>query len=195
MTPRQIIAFTLFVLTTLGFSGCGRDCKKARSQILQPTQEVLRYLDTQPDAEGLALVGCPLIIQKFSHVLAGASAIRSLAESRFSQASSQCLRWDYDYRYVCYPRHDPRYPPSCYRERFEYCADWQVASGQDSEYARAIGVSHELDLMFVRASRMCGDAFSGNYPGALSASRELKSYLEARVKPDSEAVYAEACGG
>jgi hypothetical protein len=92
-----VSAMSLAVLA----SGCGRQCKKAREEILNPTQTVMSYLATNPSGADLANGGCTMILGQFQNVPDGANVIRRIAENRFTHTNSYCLRWEHGTRMSC----------------------------------------------------------------------------------------------
>lgn len=197
-----ILLFTLSLLMLL--SGCGKQCKKARNQIIKPTNIVLNYLASDPSGETLANSGCSMILKQFKDIPKGANVIRKLADSRFTHTNARCLYWNTGYHYRCYPRHyatgrPPYHPPhhnqpSCYYEPYRYCGQWQYDTVQEPGYAQAIEFSQELDEMYAKTHHMCGQAAAGNQPEAYDESRSLLYFLRTEVKPDGDTVYAMACG-
>jgi hypothetical protein len=173
-------------------TGCGRQCKKAREEILEPAQVVTAYLQANPDGETLAMTGCPMILTQFERLPHGARVIRRIAETRFTHTESHCLYWRTEYRYDCRYA-GPYRRPVCHAYPYTYCGQWEYDVIREPGYATAVELSQKLDDLYARTHRMCGQASAGNYDGAYRESRELLAYIVGEVKPDGDRVYALAC--
>lgn len=180
-------------------TGCGRQCKEARRDILEPTDAVISYLETNPSGEELKESGCPLILEQMESIPSGAELIRSIAERRFSHTNSYCLRWETSTRLVC--NHHARHgrgrwhrPGHCWSERYNYCVAWEYDHVREPGYAEAMDLSTNLEVMADRANQACESAASGDTTGAYDESRALLAYILTDVKPTGDRVYAMACG-
>lgn len=189
----HFFTLSLAFISTVGLTACGRQCKQTKERVIDPTQSLMTYLATNPAAAELAQFGCPKILNHIQFLPSGAQTIRSLAQSRFSHANSDCIDWLEDYRYRCYSRKLDQLPV-CYRERYRYCSQWTPDTAPDPRYEHALELSRKIDETYSRTQRMCGSALAGQYGDAHAASRDLLHYLSTEVKPESAVVYAQACG-
>lgn len=194
-------AIILFVAATaVASTGCARKCKKAREDVLEPTQRVMTYLQTQPDGEDLAFDGCPQIVEDFENLPKGARNIRKIAESRFADTTRTCLWWERSYRTRCEtrwrrgPRGRGRRYTHCYSVPYTYCARWQYDRHERPGYKVAMELADDIEEMHRRSHDMCGEAAGGHYDEAESQSRELLRFITGEVKPSGDRVYAMACG-
>ncbi len=88
----RLIVLAAMSALTMAATGCGRECKRARTQIIEPTQRTAAYLVTQPTGQALAAEGCANILEDLSNVPAGADRIRRLAQDRYTSSRAYCAR-------------------------------------------------------------------------------------------------------
>jgi len=191
------LAVVLLVVAT----GCGKNCKKAREDIIQPTEGVMSYLRTNPSGQALAAAGCDWILDQFEQIPEGADIVRKIAETRFTHTNSRCLYWVPAQRMHCTypPAHGPRPPgyqprPQCWYEHYNYCGRWDHSIVQEPGYAEAMELSRDLDVMYDRAQRACATANAGDFAGANYQARQLLRFIRNEVKPNGDRVYQLACG-
>ncbi len=187
LTPTLILA--------LSGAGCGKQCREAKKAILEPTDRVVQYLNTRPSGDELANAGCTLILSEFEKLPEGAATVKRIADERFSHTESRCIRWERADRYVCRYYGGPHYRyRRCRWEPYSYCAAYDTDFVEEPGYREAVELSRNLDLTFERAQKLCRLAETGDLTGAEFASRDLLTFLTTEVRPDSDRVYAMACG-
>jgi hypothetical protein len=181
----------------LAFHGtaCGKQCREAKEAILEPTDRVVQYLSTRPTGEELANAGCTLILSEFERLPEGAATIKRIADERFKHTESRCVRWERADRYVCRYSGGPYYRyRHCRWEPYSYCGAYDTDLIEEPGYREAVELSRNLDLTFERTQKLCRLAETGDSIGAEFASRDLLAFLTSEVRPDSDRVYAMACG-
>ena len=195
--PRVALLLALILVGT----GCARQCRQAKESILQPTQSVAGYLQTQPSGLELANAGCTLMLSQFEKLPEGAATIKRIADQRFSHTESHCVRWERSERYVCeYFEHGSPYGGPYYRHRrchwepYSYCVAYDTDLIEEPGYREAVQLARNLDLTYERTQKLCRQAESGDFNGAEFASRDLLQFLKEEVRPSSDRVYALACG-
>lgn len=181
---------TLAVSTAVFASGCRINCKRATQELMTPTVNVMAYLNTNPSGQQLAENGCSLILGQFAKVPRGTERVRRLAENRWSHSRSYCLDWRTSYHYRC----DHWRYIRCQWEPYTYCVQWQTDIIREPGYALAVELSKDLDAMYDKAHRLCGQAAAGHYEEAYRMSREFLEFLATEVKPEGDQVYGMACG-
>ena len=151
--------------------------EEVHEQVLNPTYQILDYLETNPSGAELAKNGCALILRKAEEIPDGVDKVREIADSRYSVTHRRCIRsytsMDYGGRYFSHHGHHGHhgfYGPSPY----ESCALWQYDTTRDPNYGNVIELSQQMDLMYSQANHLCGEAAQGNLDGAQAEARGLK---------------------
>jgi hypothetical protein len=194
-----LIQLTAFLLVAASGTGCAKQCRQARDTILEPTQAVAGYLQTQPSGQEFLNAGCSLILSQFEKLPEGAATIRRIADQRFSHSENRCIRWQHSDRMVCHANvhghaghgHGHRH---CRWEPYSYCADYETDLIEEPGYREAVQLALDLDLTFARAHELCRQSEGGDLNGAEFASRDLLQFLKDKVRPSSDRIYAMACG-
>lgn len=86
---------------TMTLTACGSRCEKAKEEIIQPVENVVTYLATNPDGDALAKEGCGGILGNFEGLNDGAETIRDIARSEYSDSYSRCIQYVTSYRLDC----------------------------------------------------------------------------------------------
>lgn len=172
-------------------SGCGKNCKKAQEEVIQPTQAVATYLSTNPSGPALAAGGCTWALSQLKNVPQGAELVRKAAETQFTEHRNRCLQWMTGYRMRCGV--NPR-GGGCWQEPYSFCRQWDHSVIHRPGYVESMDLSRDLDLMYDRAQRTCTAASLGYHARAYLESRVLLRFILERVKSNGERVYSLACG-
>ena len=193
MIIRLSVALSVFALAL----SCGPSCEEVHEQVLNPTYQILDYLETNPSGAELAKNGCALILRKAEEIPDGVDKVREIADSRYSVTHRRCIRsytsMDYGGRYFSHHGHHGHhgfYDPSPY----ESCALWQYDTTRDPNYGNVIELSQQMDLMYSQANHLCGEAAQGNLDGAQAEARDLAELIKTRIKPESMMIHRRLCG-
>lgn len=93
-----VLSFASLAMT---LTACGSRCEKAKEEIIQPVENVVTYLQTNPEGEALAKEGCGGILGNFEGLSDGADTIRDIARSEYSDSYSRCIQYVTSYRLDC----------------------------------------------------------------------------------------------
>lgn len=88
----RLIVLAAMSALAMAVTGCGRECKRARTQIIEPTQRTAAYLVTEPTGQALAAEGCTTLLEDLASVPTGADRIRRLAQDRYTSSRAYCAR-------------------------------------------------------------------------------------------------------
>jgi hypothetical protein len=182
------LVLAVFALSVAAFAPVStHHCQQVHRQVMQPVKNVLAFLKVKPDLDSLSGPGCLYILQQFNHVPEGAELLRRLATQRVENASSRCLYPMNSVRYDCT---DSRH---CLPQAYSYCGQWEYSLTNASRYELAMELAFQIDTAFDKAQQMCGAAMRWDELGAMTAMKDLHSYLDNEVNPLNEKVYAEVC--